>query len=83
MSDQVVKEVGQKDKTGTIQRPYTKIGASFEDVTDDRYGKTSYRLSDFFDNYINFMNENQFIYRGTEKPKNSHVAIWIDTTPNQ
>lgn len=74
----LVKTVATKQEDGTLGNDY-KFGVSFNEVVDDRPGKTSYSLAQFFDNYISYMKSTYFVYRGTDTPKNQKIGLWIDT----
>lgn len=69
-------EVARKvdDATGLGTRH--KIGADFANVIDSRNG---YTLAQFFDSYLSFLKESNFVYTGSTQPVNSHVSLWIDT----
>lgn len=79
----LVREVTQKQNDGTFGEHY-RIGATFNDIVDgERSGASGYSLADFFDNYMSFMNNSFFVYRGTNEPTNTHIGIWIDTGHKQ
>lgn len=75
-----IKKVGQKAKDGSLTMPYSEFGVGFDNVVDTRSGKGNYSLAQFFDNYINYMNNATFVYTGKTQPTNTHVGIWIDTS---
>ena len=50
---------------------------SFENVVDS---ETGYSLSDFLDNYLQYMQDNNFTIVSAEEPTNTHAKIWIDTS---
>lgn len=77
-SKKIVQEIYEKGDDGLLSNAY-KIGASFKEVVDSRSGKGNYSLEQFFDNYVEFMKNSQFVYMGATKPQNSHVVIWLDT----
>lgn len=76
----LITNVAQKTST-SLSDPY-ETGASFENVIDTRKDGNKYTLAQFFDNYVSFMKEASFIYTGSEKPKNNHIKVWIDTGTN-
>lgn len=78
-----IKEAAQKLENGNMDS-YVPFGVSFEDVinTNDPSGK-HYSLAQFFKNYMDFIQNTDFVYTGPEAPTNSHIKIWIDTSPNQ
>lgn len=75
----LVREVIRKNDDGTLEASQI-IGASFDDVIDTRANKGNYTLSQFFDNYIDYMNNTTFVSRGTVSPANTHIGVWIDET---
>lgn len=75
----LVKQVAIKQDNGSMGTPY-KVGASFEEIIDERKGKGNYTLAQFFDNYLEFMKNTTFVYEGPTKPENQHIGIWIDTS---
>lgn len=75
----LIREVAVKQDDGTMGS-YTKIGSTFSEVVDTRSGNGNYSLAQFFDNYLDFMNNTTFVYTGTDTPSNSHVGFWIDTS---
>lgn len=77
----LVKTVAIKSDEGTLGSDY-KLSSSFQDIIDNRQGKGNYTLAQFFDNYISFMRNGNFIYMGNTQPTNTHIAIWIDTSTN-
>lgn len=74
----LVKSVAIKKEDGTPEAD-RYFGVSFENVIDERASKGNYSLAQFFDSYDAFMKENFFVYRGTDKPANTKVALWIQT----
>lgn len=75
-----VRKVAVKQQDGGLGSDNT-IGATFSDVVDaDRSGATGYSLDQFFDSYMRFMKEANFVYAGDVKPQNSHIKIWLDTS---
>lgn len=75
----LLKDVSVKQDTGDMSSP-TPVGVLFENVVDSRSNKGNYTLQQFFDNYMAYMQAANFIYYGTEKPTNTHIKIWIDTS---
>lgn len=75
----VLKNVSIKQDDGSLSTP-TPIGATFMDVIDSRPGFGQYSLAQFFDNYMDFMKNTTFVYRGENKPQNKHIGIWLDTS---
>lgn len=76
---QLIKDVYLKGEDGQISSP-VKIGTTFKEIVDDRSTKGNYTLEQFFDNYLEFMQNGKFIYYGSDTPKNHNVALWIDTS---
>lgn len=74
----LVKTVAIKDENGLLGSDY-KIGAGFNEIVDDRAGKTTYTLAQFFDSYMDFMKNSYFVYYGVNEPTNTHIPLWIDT----
>lgn len=75
-----VRKVAVKQSDGSLGTDST-IGAAFTDVIDaDRGGATGYSLDQFFDSYIRYMNNADFVYMGDVEPQNEHIKIWIDTS---
>lgn len=75
-----VRKVAVKQQDGGLGSDNT-IGATFSDVVDaDRSGATGYSLDQFFDSYMRFMKEANFVYAGDIKPQNNHIKIWLDTS---
>lgn len=74
-----LKTVAEKNKDGILGSDIS-IGVSSVNVVDTRDGKTPYRLSQFIDNYLSFMNENVFVYSSDDGvvPVNQHIGVWID-----
>lgn len=80
MADTIlVKEVAVKQDDGTLGS-YQKLGGTFREIIDDRNNKGNFTLEQFFDNYLDFMQNTTFVYTGIDKPANTHVGIWIDTS---
>ena len=77
----VVKRVVQKTETGMITDDMD-IGVDFDSVVDTRSDKGNHSLSQFFDNYVEFSENYDFMYRGASQPTNKHALIWIDTNQN-
>lgn len=84
----IVKEVSVKQSDDTFFGP-TKIGASFQDVIDtdgvsiDGEVNKRFTLKQFYDNYLSFMDEADFVYYGVDDPTpNERIKIWIDTNHN-
>ena len=75
----LVHQVSIKDDSGYITST-TNIGATFDDVVDAGTGRTNYTLTQFFDSYLNFMRNADFIYAGGVEPKNPKVVLWLDTS---
>lgn len=66
--------------TDGVQQPAFRISASGDDVMIP-YNNANYDLTSFFQNYMTFLSENNFIAYGNNKPKNgSRFPIWIDTS---
>lgn len=78
----LVKKVAIKNEQGTIGTPYN-IGADFADVVDSRSNKGNYSLQQFFDNYLDYMTNADFIYYGVSKPTNPKIRLWINTSETQ
>lgn len=78
-SKTVVKQVSQKQDSGGLGQQID-IGVDFNSVIDTRAGKGNHSLSQFYDNYTNFMNGYTFISRGSSQPQNKRALIWIDTS---
>lgn len=79
----LVRKVVTKQEDGTLSNDYV-IGAIFDDIVDgERAGATGYTLSQFIDNYMNFMSNVPFIYVGANEPTNTHIGLWIDTGHTQ
>lgn len=74
----LVKEVAVKQSDGTMGS-YYKIGSNFSEIIDARREKGNYTLEQFFDNYMDFIQNTTFIYAGIEEPLNPHIGIWLDT----
>lgn len=66
-----------KKDNGSLEGP-TKFGASFSEIVDTRKD-AKYTLAEFFDNYLNFMNNTTFVYQGNSEPQNHKIGLWIDT----
>lgn len=77
----LLRDVSVKRDTGDLTSP-VYVGTTFEDTIDSRRGKTPYTLAQFFDHYLNFMQNADFIYYGSVKPTNNHVKLWLDTSTN-
>lgn len=80
----LVRRVAVKQQDGGLGADNV-IGATFVDVVDaERSGATGYSLDQFFDSYMKYMQEADFVYSGNIKPTNPHIKLWIDTgTTNQ
>lgn len=80
-----VQKVSVKQDTGGLSNP-TKIGLNFENVIDynsdnpNNSKYTKYTLKQFFDHYMKYMQNADFIYYGEETPENHKVRLWLDTT---
>lgn len=79
MSKNLVTQVAQKQDDGTLAL-HSTFGADFSNVVDNRAGKNNYTLDQFFDNYMNFMNNATFVYSGPDQPSNPHIGLWFDTS---
>ena len=77
----VVKRVVQKTETGMITDDMD-IGVDFDSVVDTRSDKGNHSLSQFFDNYVEFSENYDFMYRGTSQPTNKNAWIGMDTNQN-
>ena len=79
MAEKSIKQVGIRQRDGSLGTDY-EIGFDFIDIVDtDRENATNYSLKDFLNNYIEFQ-ENSYVNVFTKiEPKNSHVGIWFDT----
>lgn len=75
----VVKQVIQKQENGALGE-YNEIGVDFDSVIDTRANKGYHSLSQFFDNYTNFMQGYTFVYKGNSQPVNKRALIWLDTS---
>lgn len=51
------------------------IGAMAENV----FLKDSHSVQQLADSYLDFMQNGNFVYRGTTQPTNPNTCIWIDT----
>lgn len=62
----------------------TPIGVNFSNVfsKEDPETRQRYTLQNLADNYLNFVKNTLFVYKGDTQPVNSHTAIWIDTSSN-
>lgn len=78
----LVKTVAVKNEEGTLGNDY-KFGTTFEEVIDGRASKGGYSLAQFFDNYMDFMNNSFFVYRGENEVTNTKMGVWIDTGETQ
>lgn len=72
-------DIWTKNDVGEIQK-VIDAPSTFETTVDTRANKGNYSLAQFFDHYIEFMQNADFIYYGAEKPANVHNRIWIDTS---
>lgn len=78
-----LQSVSVKSDTGELGDE-VPIGAKFADVVDGRSAQGNYTLEQFFDNYMAFMKNADFIYYGGDNPeKNTHIKVWIDNTTPQ
>ena len=76
----LIRKVALKQGDGTLGNDNT-IGAVFTDIVDaERAGASGYSLDQFFDSYIKFMSNADFVYTGDVEPQNHHIKIWIDTS---
>ena len=75
----------QEKADNGIMQPETPIdfGVSFKNVIDMREDKEHYTLEQFFDAFMSYIKETDFIYHGDTTPENSHTKIWIDTSSKQ
>ena len=67
----------QKAEDGTVdQSSSIKLGTFFSNViADDK----TYSLQQFYESYLAFIQNADFIYYGETAPQNSRIRIWIDT----
>lgn len=75
----IVRQVSEKNENGTLNDP-VPIGATFETVVDTRATKGNHTLAQFFDSYIDFMTNADFVYKGATEPTNGKTAVWVDTS---
>lgn len=76
----ITKVVEKLDEDGTLGDDYGFLN-DFSSIVD---GETGFTLSEFLDNYLRYMRENNFTLVSAEEPQNTHIKIWIDTsTTNQ
>ena len=60
--------------------PY-QIGSLFDNIFLDE--NSSFRLTDFYDHFRNFLKDAHFIRMGgDEPPKSENVKVWFDTKDN-
>lgn len=78
----LVTKLTTKREDGTLDPTQKYFGVNFEHVIDERASKGNYTLAQFFDNYDAFMKNSFFVYRGSTKPDNTKIALWIDTSTN-
>lgn len=72
----IVWSISEKQENGTLGEE-KRIGTTFDYVINDKMD--GYTLEQFFNHYMNFMQNADFIYYGVEKPTNTHTRIWLDT----
>ena len=72
----VIHKVVEKTGDDTFGEDYAFIN-TFENIVDEDTGCT---LSQFLDNYLQFLQENVYTQVSDSEPVNSHVKIWIDTS---
>lgn len=73
----VITKVAEKiDEDGQLGENYGFLN-TFANIVDT---ETGYTLSEFLDNYLQYMKENNFTIVSAEEPQNSHIKIWIDTS---
>lgn len=75
----LIQNAAVKLDTGGLSSP-VPIGATFDNVVDTRIGKGNYNVAQLFDAVMDFFQTADFIYYGAEKPDNTHVRLWIDTS---
>ena len=80
-SKTVINKVVQKTPTGEPSGDIN-FGVDFENVIDVRKDKGNHSLAQFFDNYVEFMDNYTFIAKGPAKPTNKRALVWIDTAHN-
>lgn len=76
---ELLQDIAEKLDNGEMGRQ-VPFSSSFKNTVDTREGKTHYTLAQFFDHYMNFMQNADFIYYGSNEPTNKHIKIWIDTS---
>lgn len=75
-----VQSVSVKQDTGELGQSYP-IGVNFSNVIDTI---SKHTLKQFFDHYMRFMENADFIYYSKgEKPENHRIRIWVDTSEKQ
>ena len=77
-SKTVINKVIQKTPTGEPSEDMN-LGVDFDNVIDTRQDKGNHSLAQFFDNYVEFMNNYTFIAKGATAPTNKRALVWIDT----
>lgn len=76
---ELLQDIAEKLDNGEMG-PAVPFSSDFSHTVDMREGKTRYTLAQFFDHYMSFMKEADFIYYGKNEPTNKHIKIWIDTS---
>ena len=74
----VINKVIQKTPTGEPSEDMN-LGVDFDNVIDTRQDKGNHSLAQFFDNYVEFMDNYTFIAKGAVTPTNKRALVWIDT----
>lgn len=77
-SKTVINKVIQKAPTGEPSEDMN-LGVDFDNVIDTRLNKGNHSLAQFFDNYIEFIDNYTFIAKGATTPTNKRALVWIDT----
>ena len=77
-SKTVINKVIQKTPTGEPSEDMN-LGVDFDNVIDTRQDKGNHSLAQFFDNYVEFMDNYTFIAKGAVTPANKRALVWIDT----
>ena len=69
---------------GQIDRAPVRLGAGSNQVYYNGSNREidRYTLSQLFEAFVAFLQENHYLYMGDEEPVNTQTKIWIDTSEN-